>query len=53
MMCGNGWVLVDLKDFKSFRRMLKPSGVGSIPTHSRHFISEEEREAAEGHSLST
>jgi hypothetical protein len=26
---------VNLEDFKSFRRVLKPSGVGSIPTHSR------------------
>ena len=28
---------MNLEDFKSFRRVLKPSGVGSIPTHSRHF----------------
>jgi hypothetical protein len=27
---------VDLEDFKSFCRVLKPSGVGSIPTRSRH-----------------
>ena len=27
---------MNLEDFKSFRRVLKPSGVGSIPTHSRH-----------------
>jgi hypothetical protein len=27
---------VDLEDFKSFCRVLKTSGVGSIPTHSRH-----------------
>ncbi len=26
---------MNLEDFKSFRRVLKPSGVGSIPTHSR------------------
>lgn len=26
---------MDLEDFKSFCRVLKPSGVGSIPTHSR------------------
>jgi len=32
---GNGKVLVNLEDFKSFRRVLKPSEVGSIPTHSR------------------
>jgi hypothetical protein len=28
---------VDLEDFKSFCRVLKPSGVGSIPTHSRQY----------------
>lgn len=27
---------MNLEDFKSFRRVLKPSEVGSIPTHSRH-----------------
>ena len=30
---------MDLEDFKSFCRVLKPSGVGSIPTHSRHRLS--------------
>ena len=29
---------MNLEDFKSFRRVLKPSGVGSIPTHSRQSI---------------
>jgi hypothetical protein len=29
---------VNLEDFKSFRRVLKPPGVGSIPTHSRQFV---------------
>ena len=29
---------MNLEDFKSFRRVLKPSGVGSIPTHSRQFL---------------
>ena len=29
---------MNLEDFKSFRRVLKPSGVGSIPTHSRHAV---------------
>lgn len=29
---------MNLEDFKSFRRVLKPSGVGSIPTHSRQNI---------------
>ena len=29
---------MNLEDFKSFRRVLKPSGVGSIPTHSRQRI---------------
>ncbi len=28
---------MNLEDFKSFRRALIPSEVGSIPTHSRHF----------------
>jgi hypothetical protein len=32
---------VDLEDFKSFCRVLKPSGVGSIPTRSRHLFLEE------------
>ena len=27
---------MNLEDFKSFRRVLKPPEVGSIPTHSRH-----------------
>ena len=35
---GNGKVLVNLEDFKSFRRVLKPPEVGSIPTHSRHLL---------------
>ncbi len=30
---------MDLEDFKSFSRVLKPSGVGSIPTHSRQIRS--------------
>ncbi len=30
---------MNLEDFKSFRRALKPSEVGSIPTHSRHLRS--------------
>jgi hypothetical protein len=30
---------VDPEDFKSFCRVLKPSGVGSIPTRSRHILS--------------
>ena len=29
---------MNLEDFKSFRRVLKPSEVGSIPTHSRHLL---------------
>jgi hypothetical protein len=37
--CGNGRVLVGPEDFKSFCRVLKPSGVGSIPTRSRHYCS--------------
>ena len=29
---------MNLEDFKSFRRVLKPLEVGSIPTHSRHAL---------------
>lgn len=32
---------MDLEDFKSFCRVLKPSGVGSIPTHSRQIFSQD------------
>ncbi len=36
MRRGSGWVLVDLEDFKSFCWASSASGVGSIPTRSRH-----------------
>ena len=33
------------EDFESLCRVLKPSGVGSIPTHSRHFFFQRREDA--------